>query len=70
MLDTVLSIVMLAAVALVIGAVWLFRKGGHRKQAVLMLVLAVVMGVNLVIWLAPASDGAAPASKIRNRAPD
>ena len=56
MLDTVLSVVILAAVALSIGAVMLFRKG-NRKQAGLMSILAVVMLVNAAIWLTPTDSG-------------
>ena len=59
-MDTVLSIVVLAAVALVVGAIWLWRRGGTRKQAGLMLVLAVVMLVNVLIWTLPNKDGTAP----------
>ena len=62
-MDLIFSLVMLAAIALVIGAVWLWRRGPEmpnaRKQALLMLVLAVVMVVNLAIWLIPDKDGAA-----------
>ena len=70
MIDTVISIVMLAAIALVLCGVWLLRRGDSRKQGLLMLVLAAVMGVNLLIWLAPGTDGTAPASQMRDRAPD
>ena len=62
-MDLILSLVMLAAIALIIGAVLLWRRGPEmpnaRKQALLMLVLAVVMVVNLAIWLVPDKDGAA-----------
>ena len=56
MLDMVLSIVMLAAVALAAGSVYLFRKG-DTKRATLMAVLVVVMLVNIVIWTVPSDDG-------------
>ena len=58
-MDDVLSVVMLAAVAMVAGAAYLWRRGSH-KQAGLMLVLAVVMVVNVLIWTVPGSGGTAP----------
>ena len=58
-MDTVLSVVTLAAIALVAGAIYLWRKG-VRKQAGLMLVLAVVMAVNVLIWTLPDPGGTAP----------
>jgi len=58
-MDAVLSVVMLAALALVAGAVFLWRRGG-RKQAGLMVVLAAVMVVNVLIWTVPDSGGTAP----------
>ena len=58
-MDTVLSVVVLAAFSLVAGAIYLWRKG-VRKQAGLMLVLAVVMIVNVLIWTLPDSGGTAP----------
>jgi hypothetical protein len=51
--DAVLSIVMLAAIALVIGAFVLWRRGGRRMQVALMLLLAAVMVVNVTIWVVP-----------------
>ena len=62
-MGTVLSVVTLAAVALVAGAIHLWRKG-VRKQAGLMLVLAVVMVVNVLILTLPGSDGAAPIDRV------
>ncbi len=58
-MDTVLSLVALAALALVAGAITLWRRG-VRKQAGLMFVLAVVMIVNVLIWTLPDSGGTAP----------
>lgn len=58
-MDLVLSVVMLAALALVGGAAFLWRRG-VRKQAGLMLALAFVMIVNVLIWTVPDSGGAAP----------
>jgi hypothetical protein len=56
MTSFVLSIAMLTAIALVFGAIALFRRG-QRKQPVLMLVLAVVMIANVVIWSIPTQSG-------------
>ena len=61
--SVVLSLLVLAALALVIGAVVLLRKGGSRKQAMLMLVLAAVAILNVAIWTLPDASGVAPASK-------
>jgi hypothetical protein len=57
--DTILSVVALAALSLVAGAIYLWCKG-VRKQAGLMLVLAMVMLVNVLIWTLPDAGGTAP----------
>jgi hypothetical protein len=56
MLDTALSLMMLASVALIAGAAFLFRRG-ERKRPGLMVLLAVVMAVNIVIWTVPDAGG-------------
>jgi uncharacterized membrane protein len=60
MLDAVLSLVVLAAIALLIGAFVLWRKGGSLKQAGLMVLLAIVAIVNVLIWTLPDAGGVAP----------
>ena len=50
MTDIVLSIVMLAALALVGGAVVLWRRTGQIKQPALMVLLAVIAVLNVLIW--------------------
>jgi hypothetical protein len=62
-MDTVLSVVALAALVLVAGAIYLWRRG-VRKQAGLMLVLAVVMIVNVLILGLPDSSGTAPIDQV------
>jgi hypothetical protein len=62
-MDLVLSIVVLAAIVLVGGAVWQWRRGGARKQVGLMLVLAVVMIANVLILAIPDSSGTAPLNR-------
>ncbi len=54
---TALSLMVLTALALVGGAVFLWWRGGARRQAVLMLVLAVVMAINVAIWAVPDRGG-------------
>lgn len=53
-MDTVLSILMLAAIALTIGAGYLWAAKGLRTQALLMLLAALVMLANVAIWSLPA----------------
>lgn len=62
-LDTVLSILVLAAVVLVIGAVALWRRGGQAKQVWLMLLLAAIIVGNVLVWVVPDSTGKAPVSQ-------
>ena len=57
---TVLSILMLAAIAMVVGAVIQWRRRGASKQVWLMLVLAVVLAANVAIWVVPSEGGTAP----------
>lgn len=64
---TVLSIVMLAALALVLGAVVLWRRGGSRLQVALMLVLAAIMAANVAIWVVPTRGGATLAKGATDR---
>jgi len=52
MSDTIMSLLMLAGVALTGGAVYVFRTG-DRRRALLMFVAALVMFANVVIWLIP-----------------
>ena len=55
-MDTILSIMVLAIVALLLGAVALWRRG-VRRQAVLMTILALIAAGNVAIWLAPNEQG-------------
>lgn len=56
MLETALSLMVIAVAALLGGAYLQFRRG-NRKQAGLMLVLAVVFAVNIAIWAVPNEQG-------------
>ena len=55
-----LSLLVLTALALVGGAVFLWRRGGPRLQIALMLVLAAIIAGNVVIWVLPQAGGEAP----------
>lgn len=57
MTDAALSLAMLTALALMAGAVLLWRKG-ERQRPALMAILAAVMITNVVIWSLPTRDGA------------
>lgn len=51
---TILSLLMLAGLALAGGGVWLLvKKPDNRKQAWLMILAAVVMFANVAIWAVP-----------------
>lgn len=60
MTDIVLSVLMLAALALMAGAFVLWRRTGQRKQPALMLLLAVIAIGNVLIWTIPTDGGQAP----------
>lgn len=64
MLDTVLSLVVLAAALLLFGAYMLWKRTGNIKNAALMVVLAVIAVVNVMIWTVPTADGEAPLDKV------
>ena len=51
--DAMLSITMVVIVALVWGGVILMRCGNDRKRAILMLVAALVLLGNVLIWTLP-----------------
>ncbi|AWW74102.1 hypothetical protein CD351_06635 [Erythrobacter sp. KY5] len=58
--DLVLSIVMLAAILLLLGAYAMWKRTGEAKQPALMVVLAIVAIANVLIWTIPNSDGSSP----------
>ncbi|MEQ5787152.1 hypothetical protein J3454_04530 [Erythrobacter sp. NFXS35] len=65
MTDIVLSIVMLAALALLAGAFVLWRRTGQVKQPALMVLLAVIAVANVLIWTVPSEGGEAPIAQIK-----
>jgi hypothetical protein len=58
--DFVLSIVMLAALALLAGAFVLWRRTGELRNPALMALLALIALANVLIWTVPTSDGTTP----------
>lgn len=63
MLDFALSVLMLAVVALLLAAFVLWRRG-VRKQAALMVLLALIGIANVLIWTIPDAEGLAPAERL------
>jgi hypothetical protein len=61
--EIVLSLLMLASLALIGGAIMQWRRRGPDRNLWLMLILAAVMLVNVAIWVVPGPDGAAPADR-------
>jgi drug/metabolite transporter superfamily protein YnfA len=66
MMETVLSIVMLAALALVAGAFALWRRTGEAKNPALMVLLAVIAVINVLIWTLPGQGGEAPIDQVKS----
>ena len=60
----VLSIMVLTALSLLAGAIYLWQRHGMRRQAVLMLVLVAVIAANVAILTVPTSDGSAPLGQV------
>ena len=54
-MNIALSLLVLTALALVLGGIFLWNREGYRKQAVLMLVLAAVMAGNVLILTLPSA---------------
>jgi len=65
MTDIVLSIVMLAAFALIAGAYALWRRTGEAKNPLLMVLLAVIAVINVLIWTLPTTTGETPVEQLK-----
>ena len=63
MLAATLSLMMLAAIVLIAGALILWRRG-ERKRPALMALLVAILLINLGIWTLPDASGEAPASRV------
>ncbi len=62
-MDFVLSLLVLAAFALAVASIFVWRRGG-KTQALLMLLLAVIGLGNVLIWTVPDAGGIAPADRL------
>lgn len=69
-MNLVLSIVMLAAGALIVGAFILWRRGVPAKQPLLMLFLAAIAVANVLIWTVPDASGDAPLDLVQENSDD
>jgi hypothetical protein len=65
-MNIVLSIVMLAAFALVAGAFVMWRRGAPPKQPLLMILLAIIAIANVAVWTVPGESGDAPINQIED----
>jgi hypothetical protein len=54
--DLMLSLLMLAAIALIVGAIVRWRHEGFVRHVWLMLIAAAVMLANVAIWAIPGDD--------------
>lgn len=63
-MNLVLSILMLAAIALVLGAFVLWRRTGRVRQPLLMLLLAAIAVANIALWTVPDRSGTAPLDRL------
>lgn len=52
-MDLIMSVLVLGAIALLLGAYFLHRRGGSRLQVALMLVMVGVIAANIAILTAP-----------------
>lgn len=62
MITTVLSLLTLAVLLTLAGAVLQCRRG-ERRKAVLLVILALVAGINVAIWTVPYDSGEAPVAR-------
>ena len=59
MITTVLSLLTLAVLLMLAGAMLQWRRG-ERRKAVLLIILALVAGINVAIWTVPYDGAEAP----------
>lgn len=64
MLDIALSLAVLAAMVLIAGAFFMWRRTGEVQKPLLMALVALIALLNVGIWTIPDQDGEAPLEKI------
>lgn len=64
-MNLALSLLMLGALVLLGGALYLWRNRGERQRPLLMVVLAMIMLVNIGIWTLPDASGEAPVARAK-----
>ncbi|MDP3676429.1 MAG: hypothetical protein Q8R44_15250 [Novosphingobium sp.] len=62
-MDMALSLLMLGALVLLAGALYLWRSRNERQRPLLMVLLAMIMLVNVGIWTLPDASGEAPVAR-------
>lgn len=62
MITTVLSLLTLAVLLMLAGAALQWRRG-ERRKALLLVILALVAGINVAIWTVPYDSGEAPVAR-------
>lgn len=62
MITTVLSLLTLAVLLMLAGAALQWRRG-ERRKAILLVILALVAGLNVAIWTVPYDSGEAPVAR-------
>lgn len=62
MITTVLSLLTLAVLLMLAGALLQWRRG-ERRKALLLVILALVAGINVAIWTVPYDSGEAPVAR-------
>ncbi len=62
MINIILSVMVIGAIALIGGAVYLLKRGGPKKQPLLMLLLAAILFANVAILSVPNERGLSPAN--------
>lgn len=63
-MDLIMSVLMLASLALFVGGLYLVVKRDQRKQGGLMMLAAVIMVVNIALWMIPMENSGSPIDQL------
>lgn len=64
MLPTILSVLVIAGIALIVGAWMLYRRGAPKLRVALMLIAALILFANVAIWTVPLANGESPVEAV------